>query len=146
MSHERNPAEALPRGFLAGAVRAPIRADVDKLDVAILYSKVPCVAAAVYTSNRVKAAPLIVCREHLSDGRAQAVIANSGCANACTGEQGLADARQMATLAAASSASGPGRVGREHRRHRYPAADGAHREAVSRIELSGRAGPTSPAR
>jgi len=102
MSYEREPvSEALPRGFLAGAVRAGIRPDVDKLDVGILYSEAPCVAAAVYTSNRVKAAPLILCQEHLADGRAQAVIANSGCANAATGEQGLADARRMAELAAA---------------------------------------------
>jgi glutamate N-acetyltransferase/amino-acid N-acetyltransferase len=104
MGHGREPTTegsvALPRGFLAGAVRAPIRTDVDKLDLAILYSQVPCAAAAVYTSNRVKAAPLLVCQEHLEDGRAQAVIANSGCANAATGEQGLTDARQMAELAA----------------------------------------------
>jgi glutamate N-acetyltransferase/amino-acid N-acetyltransferase len=141
MSHERNPAEALPRGFLAGAVRAPIRADVDKLDVAILHSEVPCVAAAVYTSNRVKAAPLIVCQEHLADGRAQAVIANSGCANAATGEQGLADARRMAALAAAKLGIRPGDV--------LVASTGVIgtllpmgriEEAVSRIELSGAGG------
>jgi len=105
MSYKHEPAAegsvALPRGFLAGAARAPIRPDVDKLDVGILYSEVPCTAAAVYTSNRVKAAPLLVCQEHLADGRAQAVIANSGCANAATGGQGLADARQMAELVAA---------------------------------------------
>ena len=105
MSYEREPllegGVSLPRGFLAGAARAGIRADVDKLDVGLLYSEVPCAAAAVYTSNRVKAAPLLVCQEHLADGRAQAVVANSGCANAATGEQGLADARQMASLAAA---------------------------------------------
>ena len=90
MSYEREPSPeggiALPRGFLAGAVRAGIRPDVDKLDVGILYSEVPCTAAAVYTSNRVKAAPLLLCQEHLTDGRAQAVIANSGCANAATGQ------------------------------------------------------------
>jgi glutamate N-acetyltransferase/amino-acid N-acetyltransferase len=102
MNYEREPvSEALPRGFLAGATRAPIRPDVDKLDLAILYSEAPCTTAAVYTSNRVKAAPLLVCQEHLVDGRAQAVIANSGCANAATGEQGLADARQTAALTAA---------------------------------------------
>jgi glutamate N-acetyltransferase/amino-acid N-acetyltransferase len=88
-------------GFLAGAVRARVREDVDKLDLGILYSEEPCTAAAVFTSNRVKAAPLFVCQEHLTDCRAQAVVANSGCANACTGEQGLADAYEMAELAAA---------------------------------------------
>jgi len=105
MNYEREPTTEggppLPRGFLVGAVRAGIRPDVDKLDVGILYSEVPCTAAAVYTSNRVKAAPLLVCQEQLADGRAQAVIANSGCANAATGRQGLADARQMADLVAA---------------------------------------------
>jgi glutamate N-acetyltransferase/amino-acid N-acetyltransferase len=105
MSYEHEPSAEgsvpLPRGFLAGAVRAGIRPDIDKLDVGILYSEAPCTTAAVYTSNRVKAAPLLVCQEHLVDGRAQAVIANSGCANAATGGQGLADARQMAELVAA---------------------------------------------
>ncbi len=105
MSSERElPPEdsvSLPRGFLAGAVRAGIRPDADKLDVGILASEAPCTAAAVYTSNRVKAAPLLLCQEHLADGRAQAIVANSGCANAATGEQGLADAGEMAGLVAA---------------------------------------------
>jgi glutamate N-acetyltransferase/amino-acid N-acetyltransferase len=145
MSYEREPTTeggaALPRGFLAGAVRAGIRSDVDKLDVGILYSEVPCTAAAVYTSNRVKAAPLVVCQEHLVDGRAQAVIANSGCANAATGEQGLADARRMAELAAAKLGIGlqdvlvasTGVIGTFLPMERL-------REAVSRIELSGAGG------
>jgi len=89
-----------PRGFLAGAIRAGIRPDVDKLDVGMLYAEAPCAAAAVYTSNRVKAAPLLVSQKHLAEGSSQAVIANSGCANAATGEQGLQDAREMAELAA----------------------------------------------
>jgi glutamate N-acetyltransferase/amino-acid N-acetyltransferase len=143
MSYEREPvSEALPRGFLAGAVRAPIRPDVDKLDVAILFSEAPCVAAAVYTSNRVKAAPLLVCQEHLADGRAQAVIANSGCANAATGEQGVVDARQMAALAAAKLGIRPSDV--------LVASTGVIgtllpmgriEDAVSRIELSATGGP-----
>jgi glutamate N-acetyltransferase/amino-acid N-acetyltransferase len=142
MSYEREASSgALPRGFLAGATRAPIRPDVDKLDLAILYSEAPCTAAAVYTSNRVKAAPLLVCQEHLADGRAQAVIANSGCANAATGEQGLADARQMAALAAAKLGVGPSEV--------LVASTGVIgtllpmerlRDGVSRIELSAAGG------
>ncbi len=88
-------------GFLAGAVRAGIKESVDKLDLGILYSERPCAAAAVFTSNRVKAAPIVLCQKHLADGRAQAVVANSGCANACTGEGGLRDAREMAELTAA---------------------------------------------
>jgi glutamate N-acetyltransferase/amino-acid N-acetyltransferase len=65
-------------------------------------SDVPAAAAAVFTRNRVKAAPLLVCQEHLSGGRpVRAVVANAGNANACTGEQGLADARAMAATVAA---------------------------------------------
>ena len=89
-----------PAGFLAGAAHAGIRYNPNKYDLGLLYSQAPCTAAAVYTSNRVQAAPLLVTRQHLADGRAQAVIANSGCANAATGARGLEDARQMARLAA----------------------------------------------
>jgi len=89
------------RGFLAGAVRAGIKENVDKLDLGILYSERPCSAAGVFTSNRVKAAPILLCHKHLADGRAQAIVANSGCANACTGEGGLRQAYEMAELTAA---------------------------------------------
>jgi len=88
------------RGFLAGAVRAGIREDGDKLDLGILHSEQACAAAGVFTSNRVKAAPIVVCQKHLADGRAQAIVANSGCANACTGEEGLREAYEMAELTA----------------------------------------------
>ena len=89
------------RGFVAGAVRARIRPDWDKLDVAMLYSEAPCAAAGVYTQCNVVAAPVVITRKHLAGGAAQAVIANSGCANAATGEQGTRDAVEMAQLAAA---------------------------------------------
>jgi glutamate N-acetyltransferase/amino-acid N-acetyltransferase len=89
------------RGFLAGAVRAGIKENVDKLDLGILYSERPCSAAGVFTSNRVKAAPILLCQKHLADGRARAIVANSGCANACTGEEGLREAYEMAELTAA---------------------------------------------
>ena len=89
------------RGFVAGAVRARMRPDWDKLDVALLYSEAPCTAAGVYTQCNVVAAPVVITRKHLADGAAQAVIANSGCANAATGEQGTRDAVEMAQLAAA---------------------------------------------
>jgi glutamate N-acetyltransferase/amino-acid N-acetyltransferase len=88
------------KGFVAGAVRARMRPDWDKLDVALLYSEAPCTAAGVYTQCNVVAAPVAITRKHLADGRAQAVIANSGCANAATGEQGMQDAVEMAQLAA----------------------------------------------
>ncbi len=88
------------RGFLAGAVRVGIREDVDKLDLGMLYSEQPCSVAGVFTTNRVKAAPILLCQKHLADGRAQAIVANSGCANACTGEEGLRNAYEMAELTA----------------------------------------------
>ncbi|MFO7773457.1 MAG: bifunctional glutamate N-acetyltransferase/amino-acid acetyltransferase ArgJ [Dehalococcoidia bacterium] len=87
-------------GFLAGAVRAGIKAK-DELDLAILCSEVPCTAAGVFTTNRIKSAPVVLSQRHIAEGRAQAVVVNSGCANACLGEQGLADALEMANLAAA---------------------------------------------
>jgi glutamate N-acetyltransferase/amino-acid N-acetyltransferase len=68
--------------------------------LALIYSDKPCTAAALFTTNRVQAASVIVSREHLKGGICRAVIANSGNANACTGEAGLAVARQMAALAA----------------------------------------------
>jgi glutamate N-acetyltransferase/amino-acid N-acetyltransferase len=95
------------RGFLAGAVRAGIKESVDKLDLGILYSEQACAAAGVFTSNLVKAAPILLCQEHLANGRAQAIVANSGCANACTGEEGLRQAYEMAELAAAKLAIQP---------------------------------------
>ncbi len=88
-----------PQGFTAGAVEASIK-NPGKLDLAILYSEAPCVAAGVFTTNVIKAAPVILSQEHLRDKKAQAVIVNSGCANACTGDAGLADAAEMANLVA----------------------------------------------
>ncbi len=89
-----------PAGFTAGAVHVGVRSDWQKLDVALLYSEAPCTAAAVFTSNSLKAAPVLVTQEHLKDGRAQAVVVNAGCANAATGRQGMENAARMARLAA----------------------------------------------
>lgn len=90
-----------PQGFLAGATSASIKPGTQRLDLAILFSTAPCIAAGVFTRNRVAAAPVLLCREHLSEGKARVVVANSGCANACTGPEGLEDARETAALAAA---------------------------------------------
>jgi glutamate N-acetyltransferase/amino-acid N-acetyltransferase len=76
----------------------------------LIYSEKPCTAAAMFTANRVKAASVLVSREHLAGGRLRAVIANSGNANACTGEAGLAAARRMAELAADEFALEPSDV------------------------------------
>lgn len=88
-----------PQGFVAGALEANIKAP-DRLDLAILYSEAPCVAVGVFTTNAIKAAPVILSQKHLRDKKAQAVIVNSGCANACTGDAGLADAAEEANLVA----------------------------------------------
>jgi len=90
-----------PQGFLAGASYAGIKTRGDGvLDLGLLCSEVPCVAAGVFTTNKVKAAPVVLCRERLAGGTARAIVVNSGCANACTGEQGIADSNTMAELTA----------------------------------------------
>ena len=72
-----------PKGFCAAGVHAGIRRNRTKKDLALIVSDVRCAAAAVYTQNKVKGAPIGVTREHLADGYAQAVIVNSGNANTC---------------------------------------------------------------
>jgi len=90
-----------PQGFLAGAVSAGIRGRSDgRPDLALLYSERPCSAAALFTASTLKAAPVLLSQRHLADGKAQAVIVNSGCANAYVGDQGRRDAEEMARLAA----------------------------------------------
>jgi len=87
-----------PRGFRAAAAAAGIKAE--GLDVALIVADWGCSAAAVFTTNRAQAAPVVVSREHLAAGQARAVVVNAGCANAGTGEQGLRDARETAALVA----------------------------------------------
>lgn len=83
-----------PKGFLAAGVKAGIKQS-GKEDVAVIYSVVPAAAAAVFTTNDMAAAPVILSREHIKGGVLSAIVVNSGCANACTGEQGMADAQEM---------------------------------------------------
>jgi glutamate N-acetyltransferase/amino-acid N-acetyltransferase len=89
-----------PKGFRAGGIWCGIKAASMKRDLALIYADRPCNVAALFTTNRVKAASVLVSMEHLKSGLCRAVIANSGNANACTGEAGLAAARKMANLAA----------------------------------------------
>jgi len=89
-----------PRGFLAGGIYAGIK-KVNSLDLGIFYSEAPCAAAGVFTRNRIKSAPVVICQRNLENGSARALVVNSGCANSCTGQQGLADADEMATKTAA---------------------------------------------
>ncbi|MCX6904608.1 MAG: bifunctional glutamate N-acetyltransferase/amino-acid acetyltransferase ArgJ [Verrucomicrobia bacterium] len=81
-----------------------------KRDLALIVSEVPAVAAGMFTTNQVCAAPVKVCVPRVAKGVAQAVVANSGNANACTGRQGLKDARQMTAWAAAELRLPPERV------------------------------------
>lgn len=83
-----------PQGFIAAGVKAGIKASGNH-DVAVIYSTAPAVCGAVFTQNKMCAAPVLVSREVNSHPCAQAIVVNSGCANACTGEQGLKDAKEM---------------------------------------------------
>ena len=80
-----------PQGFYAGAVEAGIKYK-KRLDLGVLYSEKPCIAAGVFTDVAIKAAPVLVSKRNLMNHTAQAVIVNSGCANAYTGDKGIADA------------------------------------------------------
>jgi glutamate N-acetyltransferase/amino-acid N-acetyltransferase len=88
-------------GFSYAAARAGIRGK-DRLDVALIYSDIPSVAAGVFTTNLVKAAPVQLDLERLAAGRAQAIVVNSGIANACTGRAGYEAALQTAAIAAST--------------------------------------------
>jgi glutamate N-acetyltransferase / amino-acid N-acetyltransferase len=79
------------KGFVASGVHCGIRKK-DRLDLALVRSLVPATGAGMFTANRVLAAPVIVCKEHLELAQPQAVVTNSGIANAATGERGLLDA------------------------------------------------------
>jgi glutamate N-acetyltransferase / amino-acid N-acetyltransferase len=87
-----------PKGFEAAGVHAGIRRE--KADLALLRSTVPATGCAMWTQNRVQAAPVVVSKRHLSVTEPQAVVVNSGVANAATGAQGEADARATAEAAA----------------------------------------------
>ncbi len=76
------------KGFKTAAVAAGIRY-ADRLDLGLIFSEVPAVTAGAFTTNQVKAAPVVLDMERLKQGKAQAILVNSGCANACTGEAGM---------------------------------------------------------
>ena len=100
-----------PRGFRAAGAACGIKAR-GGLDLALIVSDTPAAAAAVFTTNKAVAAPVVVSRRQLaaSAGRVSAVVVNSGCANACTGPDGLADAGRMTGLAAAAVSCDPAAV------------------------------------
>ena len=87
------------QGFVAGGIHCGVRKNKSKPDLAMIYSEAPCAAAAVYTQNLVKGACILVTQQHLKNGKAQAVIANSGNANTCNAD-GVEKAERMCLLAA----------------------------------------------
>ena len=101
----------LPTGYRFAGVHSGLRAnEPGRLDLALVVSDSPAAAAGVFTQNRVAAAPVQVCRQRLPRADARGVVVCSGNANACTGEQGLADARRMAELAARQIGCDPDQV------------------------------------
>jgi glutamate N-acetyltransferase / amino-acid N-acetyltransferase len=98
-----------PQGFRAAGVACGIKRNAGALDLALIAADGLVPAAAVFTTNRAVAAPVVVSREHLarSGGRAMAVVTNSGCANACTGTAGLDVARETAALVGRSLGCDP---------------------------------------
>ncbi|UCH42454.1 MAG: bifunctional glutamate N-acetyltransferase/amino-acid acetyltransferase ArgJ [Dehalococcoidales bacterium] len=89
------------KGFCSGATCAGIKKESqNSLDLGILFCEVPCVSAGLFTTIKTRSAPVILCQQRLQNGRTSALVVNSGCANAFTSEQGLADAAEMAALTA----------------------------------------------
>jgi len=90
-----------PAGYLAGATYAGLKTYAkDKLDLGLLVSEAPCQAAGVFTQSKVVSASVLLDRERAAKGPVRAIVANSGCANACVGPQGMLDAKAMTALAA----------------------------------------------
>ena len=106
--HSIDGSVVAPQGFLAAGLFCDVKSlgtgigsdKGQKRDLALIVSEVPAKAAGMFTTNQICAAPVKVCVEHIANGKAQAVIINSGNANACTGPRGLKDAKEMASLMA----------------------------------------------
>jgi glutamate N-acetyltransferase/amino-acid N-acetyltransferase len=88
-----------PKGFLAGSTSCGIKKS-GKADIALLFSTVPCIAAGMFTTNKVKSGSLVLSMEQLKKGFGQAVFVNSGNANCCVGKKGIKDAREITNLIA----------------------------------------------
>jgi glutamate N-acetyltransferase/amino-acid N-acetyltransferase len=88
-----------PLGFKAGGIACGIKKN-GRLDLALIASEIPATAAGIFTTNKIQAAPVIVSKKHLQKGIAQAIIANSGNANACVGPVGMQATEKMAAAAA----------------------------------------------
>ena len=103
---------AAPAGFRVAGVSCGIKKTDGALDLALVVADAPASAAGVFTQNKAQAAPVLVSREHLarSGGRAAAIVVNSGCANACTGPEGLAVTRSSADFVASVVGCAPEQV------------------------------------
>ena len=101
-----------PEGFRSAALHCGIKAAAHALDLTVIAADGNASAAGLFTTNLAQAAPVLVSRQHLlrTGGVARAIVVNSGCANACTGEQGLSDATRMATDVAAALSCDPAQV------------------------------------
>ena len=97
------------RGFTAAGVASGLKKG-NASDLALIVSEKEASAAAVFTTNKVKAAPVLLNRERIQKGKARAIVANAGCANACTGDAGLSDARRTADLVGSALGISPGMV------------------------------------
>ena len=87
------------KGFSLSAVPAGIKYQ-DRLDLGLIYGDAPAVTAGMFTTSLIKAAPVVLDMERLKQGRAQAILVNSGCANACTGDEGMAAALETSRMVA----------------------------------------------
>ena len=114
-----------PQGFLAGGVFCDIKRlgtgkgseKGKKRDLALIVSEVPATVAGLFTTNQICAAPVKLCLARVKNHRAQVIVANSGNANACTGKQGLSDAREMTEIAAQAVTAATNRRGKISAQH-----------------------------
>ena len=100
-----------PRGFMAGATYAGLKTYAeDKLDLGMLWSEAPCAAAGVFTTSSIRSPSVTVTKEHVAQSPVRGLVVNAGIANACVGDQGYKDAKEMASLAAARLGARPEEV------------------------------------
>lgn len=97
------------KGFKASGIKAGIKKSGNK-DLALIYTEKPAAVAGTFTQNQVAAAPVYVSKKVVAGGTARAIVANAGCANACTGEKGMNDANEMAALTAKALGIAAGEV------------------------------------
>lgn len=90
-----------PQGFSAGSIHAGLKTQgTAHLDLGIIYSHFPATVAGTFTTNKVRSPSVVLSEDNVSSGNAQAIVANSGCANCCVGQQGLKDALEISQLTA----------------------------------------------